>query len=245
MILAASSSVVYSSNGIGPGTAKQCSNSVVPVCNSGQTICWVYDPALPGPTAPWSNSPYAWPQCYDPHEYVCVNNVFLCPTNAPYACGRQCQNTTCTDPAFFQGDKNNGYMYPSLYYVNVTTTYPPTTTTYTQDNKTYTNTSTQAPTVSQVAQTWSFLPSDATHGCITVTAVETGQQTGSSTTGVVYINPVTNQTVTAAPTSTSTTATSTSTTGTGPSGKSQNSSATRNTLALIGTSIAAIVVYLL
>jgi hypothetical protein len=58
-------------------------------CGAGLLICQVEDPTRL--EIPWHGVSAAFPQCYDPTAYECVEN-FLCPINAPkvkgeYACG--------------------------------------------------------------------------------------------------------------------------------------------------------------
>jgi len=78
------------------GTTSSGSSTSAPLSgesvSTGSTaVCDVVDPTRL--EAPWAGSSNAYPQVYDITMYVCVDDNFLCPMQAPNRCGYACYNT--------------------------------------------------------------------------------------------------------------------------------------------------------
>lgn len=156
-LIATSSLLLAVATMLPTASASVCPNGEVETtidCGEGQIQCWVYDPSRPD--LPWKGSSNTWPQCYSPiidsnnlnGTYVCTDQLFLCPSNAPINCGGACYDKNasltaqgCQNGYGFLADHNNGNAYPSIY----TTT----------SNNVTTN------------QTYTMFPSTISRGCVT------------------------------------------------------------------------------
>ena len=224
--------------------ATTCSDPLPVTCSlQGQSVCWVYDPIRT--VAPWSGSTLAWPQCYsetDPLNPLVCNNNFLCPVDAPYVCGRNCQNVTCTGTTYASSNKQPSlcdnttcYDYPSVYNVN-TTTY---TTTFNASSNT---TTAPQPTINTTQHTYTFLPSAIQHGCINQVFLNTA---GGASTGITNPQAVSSGGSGTAGTSSTTAANGSSSGITANSTSKVVSSSTMIQSTIIGTTLTALVAYML